>query len=71
MKKVNLKGKLSLSKETISKFEMGNVIGGAQTVNYSDCGTGMETIICCASIVKKCGTDYIVCGTGPLTVKGC
>jgi hypothetical protein len=71
MKKVNLKGKLSLSKETISKFEMGNVTGGGKTLNYSECGTGMQTIICCATLDKTCGTDYIVCGTGPATLKGC
>jgi hypothetical protein len=71
MKKVNLKGKLSLSKETISKFEMENVIGGGKTLNYSECGTGVATIICCATVNKTCGTDYAVCGTGPLTVQGC
>ncbi len=68
MKKVNLKGKLGLKKEIISKFDMNDIIGGAKTQNYSECGTGMATIICCATAVKtQCNTVYAICGTGPQT----
>jgi hypothetical protein len=68
MKKVilkdGLKGKLSLGKETMSKFDMDKVNGGGFTKNYSECGTGPATIICCATVQKACDTDYKVCGTG-------
>jgi hypothetical protein len=69
MKKVNLKGKLILNKSAISKFEMNNINGGGFTKDYSECGTGPATIICCATVNKTCGTAYAVCGTGPQTIK--
>jgi hypothetical protein len=59
---------LSLGKETMSKFEMESISGGKATLNYSQCGTGVATIICCATIKKNCTTEYAVCGTGPATM---
>jgi hypothetical protein len=71
MKKLNLKGKLNLRKESLSKFDLDQVNGGAQT-DYSQCGTAYETVICCATLEKTCNTKYAICGTGPQTlVKTC
>lgn len=38
MKKLNLKGKLNLKKESISKFEMQNVKGGEDRTYTTLCG---------------------------------
>ncbi len=69
MKKVNLNGKLELKKEAISNLHMNEINGGGKTLNYSECGTGPATIICCATVVKtQCNTVYAICGTGPQTL---
>jgi hypothetical protein len=58
MKKVNLKGKLGLRKETISKLDMGNVNGGGTIF----CPTASLLVICggpslaCPSVFKACIT---------------
>jgi hypothetical protein len=79
MKKVNLKGKLNLKKETLSKLDMTNVSGGAtvtcQTINLM-VTCGMNTLKC-ASLVctfphHTCGiqtlqTCAFICPTGPTT----
>ncbi len=54
MKKLNLTGKLSLNKETMSKFDLEHVVGGA---TLAGCG-----------LSKKCGTSFgqpclTICGT--------
>jgi hypothetical protein len=59
MKKVNLKGKLGLSKETITKFEMGNVTGGATIAGCGlskNCGTsfGLPCLTICGTSNNKC-----------------
>jgi hypothetical protein len=45
MKKVNLKGKLGLKKETMSKFDMNQVSGGASIPN-TICGPQSLLVIC-------------------------
>jgi hypothetical protein len=51
MKKVNLKGKLGLKKETMSKFDMNSVSGGATVF----CPTG--------SLLVICGINTLACPT--------
>jgi hypothetical protein len=71
MKKVNLKGKLGLKKETISKLDMGNVSGG-QT------GQGIcaqtQIIICQIQTLKPtCNTithKPSICFTCTITTTG-
>jgi hypothetical protein len=71
MKKVNLKGKLSLSKSIISRLEMDQISGGAKT-DISNCGTLMATLpVCCGTLNKVCNTIYAVCGTGPVSYEKC
>lgn len=55
MKKVNVKGKLSLGKETIVKLnnaQMSNVIGGSTGFNTNQCCAtcfvSQGTLLCCA-----------------------
>jgi hypothetical protein len=77
MKKMSLKGKLSLSKSTISKFEMGELNGGGTTYEKSRCGTAMNTVVCCNSAYPACdvltavtcNSAYPACDV--LTAKGC
>jgi hypothetical protein len=56
MKKVNLKGKLSLKKETMSKMELNEVNGGA-TIGCT--GTASLLVICGQS-VAFCPTLFCV-----------
>ncbi len=55
MKKVNLKGKLSLKKETMSKLDMESTSGGATQI----CGT--SPVICQKSLLVLCQTININC----------
>ncbi len=61
MKKVNLKGKLCLKKETLSKFDLTEVIGGATAF----CGT--SPAICQKSLLVLCPSI----GFGCVTQIGC
>jgi hypothetical protein len=65
MKKVNLKGKLSLGKEAISKFEMENLVGGAPASQQSNCVLCTPTGLCtaakyCTSPLSRC--EWLSCG---------
>jgi hypothetical protein len=65
MKKVNLNGKLSLRKETLSKFDMNQVAGGGSLYCTLDAGCGVS-LICtfgaiCAPTVKNCQTLNVRC----------
>ncbi len=78
MKKVNLNGKLSLKKETMSKLDMTHVNGGAtvacQTQIIVNCG--VNSLLCpslvCTFPHHTCGiqtlqTCAFICPTGPTT----
>jgi hypothetical protein len=61
MKKVNLKGKLNLKKETLSKLDMTNVSGGVTAF----CGT--SPVLCQKSLAVLCPSLAVVC----ITNNGC
>jgi hypothetical protein len=79
MKKVNLKGKLDLKKEVMSKFDMNNVNGGASNPN-TVCGQQSLLVICplpsayvnCTAITMEKFTCYFDCEpTGSGGTIGC
>ncbi len=77
MKKVNLKGKLGLKKETMSKLAMNEVSGGATAA----CPPGSLLQVCtsakcqslvCQTLQLKCTIQTVqtcafICTTGPTT----
>jgi hypothetical protein len=59
MKKLNLKGKLSLKKEAISKFEMQHVKGGEDRTYTTLCGATCDKE--CPSIICTGATRNLKC----------
>jgi hypothetical protein len=58
MKKVNLKGKLNLKKETMSKMDMNEVNGGATIY----CTTASLLVIC-NNLTLFCPSKNVVCAS--------
>jgi hypothetical protein len=74
MKKVNLKGKLGLKKETMSKFDMNSVSGGATKFcapNSLLVICGGNSILCPTTICQTlfCPTQQPACTIN--SIKGC
>jgi hypothetical protein len=63
MKKGNLKGKLNLGKDTISKLELGNLNGGAVTLSKFEqlcLPTGLCTAVAyCTGAMSRC--EWLTC----------
>jgi hypothetical protein len=85
MKKVNLKGKLNLKKETLSKLDMTSVSGGATALCAQSliCG-GLQSKLVCPSVQVQCFTQnacfsrnigctqsIVGCPTGPTFSQVC